>query len=216
MLRQVEHTGRRRLRVDVDQVQVLWIIAAQEIADLLPLELKDPPGPEIEPGVAEWQEMEASQPFRQVVHPVEADQCGVETRVAIEMLLQKAEMRLVPHAVFDKEEGSGGACGCCGRRQFLDLRSHSTPPSKVGLRFVGCHRQRGSASGHTQRPRLARDRKPLLILVISTEARKRPAHYTPKAPQVVRFVAKSRGTEWGETRSGLTLVVYPGGLTRRI
>ena len=90
----------------------------------------------------------------------------------------------MPHAVFDKEEGSGAAYGRCGRRQFLDLRSHSTPPSKVGLRCVGCHRQRGSASCHTQRPRLARDRKPLLILVISTEARKRPAHYTLNTPQV--------------------------------
>src|SRR5215203_672351 len=146
--------------------------------------------------------MEAAQPFGQVVHPVEADQGRVETRVAIEMLLQKAEMRLVPHAVFDKEEGSGGVRGRYGRRQFLDLRSHSTPPSKVGLRCGGCHRSCGSASCHTQRPRLARDRKPLLILVISTEARERPAHYTLKAPQVVRFVAKSRGTEWGETRIG--------------
>src|SRR5215211_3245265 len=136
--------------------------------------------------------MEAAQPFRQVVHPVETDQCRVETRVAIEMLLQKAEVRLMPHAVFDKEEGSGAACGRCGRRQFLDLRSHSTPPSKVGLRCVGCHRQRGSASCDTQRPRLARDRKHLLILVISTEARKRPAHYTLKKRPVVNFFAKSR------------------------
>src|SRR5688572_5222919 len=128
--------------------------------------------------------MQAPQPFRQVVHPVETDRCRIETRVAIEMLFQKAKMRLVPHAVFDKEEGSGGACGRCGRRQFLDLRSHSTPPSKGGSRCVGCHRQRGSASGHTQRRRLARDRKPLLMLVISTEARKRPAHYTLKSPQV--------------------------------
>jgi hypothetical protein len=31
---------------------------------------------------------------------------------------------------------------------------------------------------------LARDRKPLFILVMSTEARKRPAHYTLKTPQV--------------------------------
>jgi len=53
------------------------------------------------------------------------------------------------------------------------------------LRCVGCHRQRGSASCHTQRPRLVRDRKPLLILVISTEARERPVHYTLKTRQAV-------------------------------
>jgi hypothetical protein len=63
MLRQIEHAGRRRLGVDVDQVQVVRVVAAQQIADLLPLELEDPPGPEIEPGVAERQEMQAPQPL---------------------------------------------------------------------------------------------------------------------------------------------------------
>src|SRR3954454_12423138 len=131
MLRQIEDAGCRGLGVDVDEIETLGIVAAQEVADLLPFELKDPPGPEIETAVDKRQDLESPQPFGQTVHPVEPDQCRIEARIASEMLLQKAEVRLVTHPVFDKEEGSGGVYGRSGRRQLLDLRSQSTPPSKV-------------------------------------------------------------------------------------
>ena len=86
------------------------------------------------------------------------------------------------HAVFDKKEGTRGVDGRSSRRQLLDLRSHSTPPSKVALRCGGRRRGRVAVRPcRTQRPRLASGRKPSAdIGPFRTEGRPpAPRHYTP-------------------------------------
>ena len=126
--------------------------------------------------------MEPPQQLGQVVHPVEADQGGVEAGVAVEVLLQEAEVRLVPHAVFDKEEGARGAGGRSSRRQDLDLRSHSTLPQR------SCCGASDAAAGAGWRP-VVRSApgwpaagSPLLILDNSTEGDPLPRSTIPRIP----------------------------------